>query len=44
MELGVAEALVSTLDMRSQPTMVARTLVGRHLHALDRSPRWNAER
>lgn len=27
MELGVGEALVSTLDMRSQPTMVARTLV-----------------
>ena len=27
MELGVGEALVSTLDMRSQPTVVARTLI-----------------
>lgn len=27
MELGVAEALVSTLDTKDQPTMVERTLI-----------------
>jgi DNA helicase HerA-like ATPase len=44
MQLGIGEALVSTLDEKGQPSMVERTLVNRRIPELARSPRPNARR